>query len=153
MTRKRFILLLLFILTMAAFGIGFGGNSFILYLDVPSFILVPIMPYLIASFIYPFREQKKFNREIFIKDGSGDRKKLKNAVAFYSLLKRLTIISTLFTTLIEFIGIMGELSAIKLPDTFGAYFGVLSITIFYATIFILAIVEPLKGAAEKKLNS
>lgn len=148
MTKKRLLFLILFVLAMGAWGIGFGGNSFYYYLDLPSLAFVPILPYLVSSFIYPFSEQKKFKKEIFTPVGTGDKKELEKAIAYFELLKKLTISSAVLASLIGLIGILGELSNIS---TVGKWVGVLLITVFYASIFILAVVEPLKGAAKKNL--
>lgn len=148
MTKKRFILLIAFILLLTTWGIIFGGNPFILFVDIPSLIFVPILPYVIASFIYPFGEQRRFNREIFKEVGTGNKLELERAIAFYKLIKRLVIVATILASLIGFIGILSNLEDL---DSIGKNFGVLSVTVFYASVYILAIVEPLKGIAQKNL--
>ncbi len=152
MNKKRFTFLLLFVVAMVVFGTCIGGNSILLYLDIPSLVLVPILPYIIASFIYPFNEQRKFNREIFAVNRPGDKQELLNAVNFYKLLRILTIFSAVFGTLIGFIGILGAFSSIENNDTFAQNFGVLSICSFYGIVYLIAIVEPLGAAAKKRLN-
>lgn len=151
MTRLRFILLVLFVLLVAFWAIGFGGSPFLLFMDVPSLIITPIVPYIMTSFIYPFRQQMEFNKEIFTKGSSPDKRVLEQAIAFLNLLKKLTILAAVFATFIGFIGIMGYLSDFTEPIKIGKNFGVMAIAPFYAVIFIFTVIEPLKGAAQKNL--
>jgi len=151
MTKLRFILLLVFVLLIALWGIMFGGNSPFLYWDVPSLVLTPITPYIIASFIFPFSLQKKINREIFKADGPSDKLILEKAIVFFNLLKKLTVLGAIVGAFIGFIGTMGFLSEMSEPVTIGRNIGVVSICPFYATIFTYAVIEPLKGVVQKKL--
>ena len=151
MTKTRFILLLLFLLLIILWGIIFGGNSVLLYMDIPSLIFTPLVPYLITSFIYPFSQQKEFNRAVFNKSENIDIKGNQQVIAFLKLLKNLTILGAVVGTFIGFIGIMGYLSELTEPVIIGRNFGVLAICPFYATVFIYAIIEPLRAVAKKNI--
>lgn len=151
MTKLKFILLLLFVLLVALWGIGFGGNPFLLYCDAPSLIITPIVPYIMASFIFPFSLQIRFNKEIFKTEGTPERPLLENALVFFNLLRKLTILGAILGTFIGFIGIMGYLSEMTSLVNVGRNIGVLALCPFYATVFIFAVVEPLKGVVKKKL--
>lgn len=150
MTKKRFIIQLLITIFIISWGIISGGNNFLLYVDTPTMIFVPIIPYIIATFIYPFGVQKVFYKEVFKSEGSGNKKELEQAIAFFTLLKKLTIAVTIVVSFVGIIGILGYMSD---TDTMflARNFGVVSIGIFYAAIFILVFIEPLKGAAKKNL--
>jgi hypothetical protein len=150
-SKKRFIIQVIIVLFMVLWGIMFGGNTVWLYWDVPSLILTPILPYIVASFVISFGEQREFFKEIFKKDGSPDRYKLKQAVIFFDMLKKLSIASAIVASFIGFIGIMGYLSEMTDAITIGRNIGVLAICPFYTAIFILTFIEPLKGAAKKNL--
>ncbi|QEN04579.1 hypothetical protein EW093_07635 [Thiospirochaeta perfilievii] len=151
MTKKRFIFQLLFLLLIISWGIAFGGNPFLLYLDTPSLIITPIAPYIVLSFIYPFSKQGEINREVFSNSEANNKVVLEQAIAFFELFKRLVILGAVLGTFIGFIGIMGYLSEMTEPSIIGRNIGVLAICPFYATVFIYAVIEPLKGVAKKKL--
>ena len=150
MTKKRFIIQLVLVILIITWGIVSGGNNFLLYVDAPTMIFVPIIPYIIATFIYPFGEQKVFYKEIFKPEGSGNKKELEQAITFFTLLKQLTIASTIVVSFVGIIGILGYMSDSE-TMFLARNFGVVSIGIFYVAIFLLVIVEPLKGAAKKNL--
>lgn len=148
MTKIKFTSIIILVLLMTTWGIIFGGNSISLYWDVPTILMVILLPYIVASLIYPFRDQIKFNKELFKEVGTGEKKELERAISFYELLKKLVIAATVLTTLIGFIGILAWLEDI---DSVGKNLAVMSITIFYSAIYLLAVIEPLKGAAKNNL--
>lgn len=151
MSKTRFIVSVILTLGLTLWGIIFGGNPLLLFLDSPSLVFVPIFPYIVTSFIYSPKEQRVFSREIFKPAGEGDKKELERAISFLDTLKNLTIVFAILATFIGFIGILGNLSQMSDITIFGRNFGVLSICVFYGIVFIAVVIEPLKGAAKKNL--
>ncbi|MBN2617729.1 MAG: hypothetical protein JXR64_05390 [Spirochaetales bacterium] len=148
MTKKRFVIQIIITMIIILWGVIIGGNSLLLYLDIPSLIFVPLLPYFIASFIYPFREQNEIIKEIFTTQGTGDRKKLEQAINFFTIQKKL-VVSAIFVA--TFIGGIGMLEGLSDASALPRYLGVLSISIFYGVIYILVVLEPLIGISKKKL--
>ncbi|MGL1892855.1 MAG: hypothetical protein OCD02_14580 [Spirochaetaceae bacterium] len=148
MTKTKYFISLLFALIIVFWGIISGGNSILLYLDIPTLIFVPILPFFISSFIYPFKIQREFNKEIFKPIGTGDKKSLEQAVSYYSLLRNLTIVGAIVAVFIGVIGMMANLEDIS---SVGRNTGVVCISIFYGVVFLLLVTEPLKGIAKRNL--
>lgn len=148
MSKVKYVLLVVFVLLIAVWGIMFGGNSPMLYVDVATFIIVPVFPWLIASFVHGFKEQGSYMREIFREDES-DLDILKKALTFFDMVKNLTIASAILASLIGFIGIMADVRDLT---QVGRNFGVLAITIFYTALYLLTVIEPMRGVIKKKLN-
>lgn len=148
MTKTRFIVSIIITLLITLWGVIFGGNNVLLYWDAPSFMIVPIMPYIIASLIYPPKEQIKFKKEVFKPAGDGDKKELEKAISFCNTFRNLVILFALIGAFIGFIGILGNIQNI---DNVAKSVGVMSICGFYAVIFIILLIEPLKAAAKKNL--
>lgn len=126
------------------------GSDVWLYGDAATAIFTPLLPYIIVSLIYPPKEQLSFHKEIFKPAGEGDKNELEKAIAYLKTYRNLVISSSAIAVFIGFVGIMSNLENIS---SVGKNFGLLSLTIFYAAIFITAVIEPLKGAAKKSLIS
>lgn len=148
MSRVKYSFLALFVVLMTICGISFGGNSLFLYIDLPTFIFVPVLPWLVSSFIHSFKEQKSYLQVIF-GDNSSDPSVLKRSDDYFRLLKNLTISSAILACLIGFIGMLADLRDLT---QVGRNFGVVVITIFYTALYLLVVIEPIRGIIRKKLH-
>lgn len=150
MTKTKFLLSFIIVIFLLFLGIFFIGNSSTLYLDISSLILGLLIPYIIISFIYTPKEQINFNKEIFTPIGSGDKKLLKTALLYFKSFKTLLISCTVTVTLMTFIAMMANLED---TASIGPNLAVMLIVPFYISIFMLVVIEPLRTAAEKNLET
>jgi len=149
MTKLRFIIGVLFIFLLVGLSFLVAGNSIALIVDIASFVLVIIAPYILISLIYSPREQIRMTGEILSGSDSVDTALLNQALSYLGSLRSIIIVSGVLWTLLGTIGILINLAD---PQALGPNFSVALITIIYALIYILAVIEPLRASAEKKLD-
>lgn len=150
MTKLKLIILNIFVLLIVGLAIGVSGSPFLLFIDTPSFILVPIFPYIISTFTYSFKTQHLMSKEVFKKPGEGDKKVLNQAKSYIKLLQQLSIAAAVLGFFMGFIGMMGNLESIS---SVGRNTGVALISIFYGIYFNFALVIPIKGIIQKNIDS
>ena len=150
MTKLKFFLNLVFMAVMFVLSVVFTGNSPALFVDVASLILGIILPYIIISFIYSPSEQSALLGEILGAGGKQDEGQLKKALVYLKCFKKLLIYSGIVWTIMGAIGIGAHLEG---PEVLGLNFGVLMIIPLYIALFLVMVIEPLRGTAEKKLHS
>lgn len=148
MTKLKFIIGILFILFLIALGFLVAGNSILLIVDTVSLVVAIVAPYILISFIYSPAEQIKMTREILSNKKIYDKKMLTQGLAYLGSLKNMIIVSGILWTLLGGLAILANLND---PESIGPNFSVALITFIYALIYILAVIEPLKASAEKKL--
>jgi hypothetical protein len=148
MTKLRFILGFSIPLALFITGMIVSGNIVPLYVDPLSFVFSVIIPYIIITLIYTPTEQVKMTGMILNSQGE-DLKVLKGAVNYLNSLKRMIIACTVATFLLGMIGLLAHLDT---PENLGRNLAVALICVFYSALYILIVIEPLRGAAEKKLN-
>jgi len=145
--KTRFIIGIIVSLLFFAVGIVGAGNSFGLYCDPLSLLFAVILPHILISFMVPFSMQKRLMGEILSKE-KGDGPTLKEGVAYLKSLKRMIISCTVATMILGIIGILAHLED---PQAIGPNFAVALIALFYSSLYILIVIEPLRLAAETKL--
>ncbi|MBN2658691.1 MAG: MotA/TolQ/ExbB proton channel family protein [Spirochaetales bacterium] len=150
MTKLKFIIGIVFILFLIALGFFMSGNSLALIVDLISFVVAVVAPYILITFTYSPAEQIRMTGEILSNDGSADKKILNQGLAYLASLKSMIIISGILWTLLGGIAILANMTD---PDSIGPNFSVALITFIYSLVYILAVIEPLKASAEKKLVS
>lgn len=147
MSKVKYILLVVFVLIIALFGIVFSGNNPLLYWDVPTLLFVPILPWLITCFIHSFKDQGEYLKMVLSEDN--DKDILKRALLYFNLIRNLTIASAILACFTGFIGVLANLDDITIV---GRNCGVVVITIYYTALYLLVVIEPLRGVTKKKLN-
>lgn len=149
MSRLKLILMILFVLVIVSVTILIAENSLWLYVDGVTLILVLAIPYLAASFLYPFSEQKEIFAALFSREPGGDKKVFRKALEFFRLLKRMIVAGSV---VILFIGTIGILAHLEDLDSVGRNFGVAFVTVFYCSLIMLVLIEPLIGIVRKKIS-
>ncbi len=149
MTKIRFFSNILSALSIICFIIVYTGNSLYLFIDISSLVFVIIIPYFIISFVFSPIDQIRFFKEIMNRGISIDRKCLEQAKVFHKYLKNIIIICTVAVTTMKSIGFLANLDD---PAFIANNFAFTLIAPFYASLYILTVVEPLKASIEKKLN-
>lgn len=146
MTKLRFILNIILILFFTVAAVIFSGNTLLLYVDIASLILAIGLPFLVISMIFPLSDQRSFYRAIFNRS-TDDKAVLSKSVEYLKSYKRILIYNTFIWTIMGAVGIAVHLEG---PEVLGLNFGVLMIIPFYTAIFLLAVIEPLRAAAQSK---
>lgn len=149
MSKLKFFLLVFFVILLIAVAIVLAGNSLLLFIDGLTLVFIPILPYLVASYIYSFREQKEIYGAVLSKGKPLSKAILKKAYDFFLLLRRLMLVSTLLTSFLGFIAILSNLESLEVV---GRNLGIVFVTIFYLGLVLLAVVEPLIGVTKKKIS-
>ncbi|MDC7220903.1 MAG: hypothetical protein PQJ59_13290 [Spirochaetales bacterium] len=118
-----------------------------MYFDPASFIMAIFVPHVLISFMTPPSEQKKMIHEILTKE-EGKEKILKKSLSYLNTLKQMIICSSFAAMILGVIGIMANLTDTSI---IGPNMAVALIVMFYAALYILVVIEPLRLTAEKKL--
>jgi flagellar motor component MotA len=145
--RFRVVLSVVITVVFFAAGIWMTGNPLFVYIDLFTFLFVPLLPHFLLSLIVPLSEQRVLLREVLSRENR-DREILRKAAACLVSLKRMVITSTVATMVMGTIGIMVNLED---PHALGPNLAVALISLFYGTVYILAVIEPFRLAAETKL--
>ena len=146
--KTRFIIGVIISLLVFAAGIFGAGNFFGLYIDPFSFLFVILLPYILISFMVPFSKQRLLIGEILSKEG-GEKALLEEGIIYLKSLLRIIISCTIATMVLGVIGILAHLED---SETVGRNFAVALIGLFYASVYIMIVIEPLRLAAELKLS-
>ncbi len=144
----RFFVAILVILLFFSAGIIMAGNPLYLYADLLSLIFALFIPHIILSFRTPLSAQRELFGEILsAHPSSADT--LQKSLSFLRSLKTMVISCSLATFLSGVIGMMANLEYIA---DLGPNTAVCLIAAFYAALYILAVIEPLRLAAEMKMT-
>ncbi|MBB6480215.1 MotA/TolQ/ExbB proton channel family protein [Spirochaeta isovalerica] len=149
MTKLKFIIGIIFMLLFIGLVMILAGNSILLIVDIASFVITVAVPYILVSLIYSPKEQNRMVSGI-LSTLPADRQLLKKGIAYLNSLKTLIVLTGLLGTLLGTISILVNLEN---PDALGPNFSVALITVLYAIMYVIIIIEPLKASAEKKLVS
>lgn len=149
MTKFRFLTILALVPLLFWATAFASGLPIALFIDLPSFLLAVVLPFLILSVIHPWSRQRAFLREIFRREGPGDRKLLQGALAWAESFKRVVIYGAATWTIVGAIGIGTHLEA---PDEVGANAAVMLLVPLYAALLLLTVAEPLRAGAAAKLQ-
>jgi flagellar motor component MotA len=145
--KLRFFMGIGFVIAAFVAAILLSGNYLGYYFDPFSLMIAIIFPHVLISFMTPLSEQKKMISLILSQEPSGE-KTIHRAISFLSALKRMIICSSLGSIMLGTIGVLAHLGD---TSKVGPNSAVVLITIFYAALYILAVIEPLRMAAEKSL--
>lgn len=148
MSKSKFIVSIIITLTLTITGAVSVLNNLWLYVDAPSFILVPILPYIIVSLIHSPKEQSIYLKELFKPGTDGDKLVLEKCLSYLETFRRLVIV---FAFVAAFIGFIGMLANLEDVTSVGRNTGVVCISIFYCFMFLAIVIEPLRGSVKKKL--
>jgi flagellar motor component MotA len=148
MTKMKFFGSLAFVAAIFVLSVFFTGNSPALFIDIASLILGIFVPWIVVSFIYAPSEQRALTGAILEVRGHRDEQQLKRALAYLKSFRKLMIYSGIIWTITGAIGISAHLEG---PEVLGMNFGVLMIIPLYISLFLVMVIEPLRGTAEKKL--
>ncbi len=140
MKSKLFIISLIVVLFFgtAVYLAGYIGW----YIDLPSFILVIILPYIAASVIFPPVEQKKYFRTLSGGIGVKDAVLTDRGLLF---LKTLSSFSAGCTVVSVFIGLIAVLANISDKKIIGPGIAVTLICPFYYSLFYVMFILPFRG--------
>ncbi|MDR0306293.1 MAG: hypothetical protein LBI42_05575 [Chitinispirillales bacterium] len=124
-----------------------SGGSPLFFINLPSFIIVGILPFLFVSTIFGFKEMA-WAFSITLKK-EVDKEELLNALNFFKYFGKTIWIASLIAVLIGVItilGFLGDMSAL------GQNLSIALISILYSALFNIVIIIPFTVFIKKKMN-
>ena len=145
----RFIVAIPVILLFFSLGIMMAGNPLYLYADLLSLVFAIFIPHIILSFRTPLSIQRKIIHELLSDEADTSSTALSKGISYLRSLKTMIMSCSLAAFLSGVIGMMANLEYIA---DLGPNTAVLLIAAFYAALYILTVIEPLRLAAEMKIT-
>jgi flagellar motor component MotA len=141
----------LFSLLVCAIGItctmfATGGSAWN-YLDLPSFIMAGLLPFLFVSVLFGFKNMAQAFAVPLKKDGEKDA--LMQALRFFKMYAKATWFAVLIAVII---GVVGTLATLDDLSNIGPYFALALVSPLYCGIINMAIVIPFTVFIKKHLK-
>lgn len=143
--RKIYPVSLIVFFVLVALGIVFSGPGFVVYLNIPSLVVVIGFP---ASLLLATHSLREIGAAFRASRSGTGRGELQAAVVFFSAMQRYVLWSGVLATMIGVIAILSTLGAGEHVGMGGA---IALITVFYSIMLNLAVALPFRHAAEKRL--
>ena len=126
-----------------------SGGSVWYFLDVPTFILTPVLPLILMLGIFSPREML----DSFRCAGAAERTEaeIRKASVFFTTFHRLIIISGLLATMLGVVMILVIYPSEHFNANIGRYMAVCFLSLVYPLFFIMTLTVPFTSALKKKL--
>jgi len=143
----RYWLSLIVFLIGIVFTSLFSGNNILMYVDIPSLLIVGIIPFLFVSILFGFKEMVLFFSVSFKKEI--EKEKLTEALDFFKIHGKTTWIAGIIAVIIGIIGIL-----VNLEDkaAIGPNVALILISILYSGIINVIIVTPFIIFIKRKMR-
>lgn len=147
--KKAYIVYLAAVVGICIVMILISGGKVWYFLDVPTFILTPVIPLILMLGHYSPREML----DSFLCAGAADRteSEIRKALVFFTTLHRLIIISGLFATMLGVVMISVVYPSENFNSNFGKYMAVCFLSLVYPLFLIMTVTVPFESALKKKL--
>ncbi len=133
-------------LLLFAAGILLAGNPIGIFVDPASLLFALFVPHILISFTIPLSRQRQIIHGLLSNERM-ERTLQAQGVIYLNSLKRMVICCTIGTIILGMIGILANLEDMA---SVGPNMAVCLIVSFYAAVYILAVIEPLRLAADAK---
>lgn len=141
---RYFIFLVLFFTGFVS-AVLVGGGNILPYLDLPSFIVVGLFPFLFVSVLFGFREMKAAYATALQKEPEADR--VSKALVFFNVYGSAIWVMGMVSVLI---GLIGMLRNLEDPSAIGPNMALALLSIHYSGILYLLVVLPFVFILRKK---
>jgi len=147
--KKTYIAYLIAVIGICIAAVLFSGGKIWYFLDVPTFILTPVIPLILMLGHYSPREML----DSFLCAGAADRTEpeIRRALVFFTSLHRLIIISGLFATMLGVVMILVIYPSEHFNSNIGKYMAVCFLSLVYPLFLIMTVTVPFESALKKKL--
>jgi flagellar motor component MotA len=133
----RYLISLVLFLTGAISAILLGGGRINVFLDIPSFLIIGILPFLFVSILYGFKEMGLAFSTAF--ENNADKEQLKKAINIFKIWGKTIWITSLIAILI---GVMLMLVFLEDKNAIGPNLAVALISVLYAALLYVLIIIP-----------
>jgi hypothetical protein len=145
---KRYWISILILAAGIVFLVVIAGQSLLPLLDIPSFIITVVTPFLFVSILFGFKETcRAFST---IRKNEKDHDVLMNALAFFKLYGKTTWFSAIIAA---FAGGIGMLANLEDPACIGPNMALALVVLFYCGVIQLIIVIPYTVLIHKQLGN
>ncbi|HPA71853.1 MAG: hypothetical protein KBA61_12380 [Spirochaetes bacterium] len=147
--KKTYIVYLAAVVGIYVAAVIISGGSIWYFLDVPTFVLTPVLPLILMLGHFSPREML----DSFRCAGTAERSEAetRKALVFFTTLHRLIIISGLLATMLGVVMILVIYPSEHFNSNIGKYMAVCFLSLVYPLFLIMTITVPFTGALRKKL--
>jgi flagellar motor component MotA len=141
----RYLLSLLVFLAGFVFAVLVAGQSFLPLIDLPTLIVVGLIPFLFVSVLFGFKEMKAAYTTALQKEPDADR--VTKSQGFFNIFGSAIWIMGMVSVIIGFIGMLSHLDD---TPSIAPNMALALVSIFYSGILYLAVVFPFTLMLKKK---
>jgi len=146
---KRYLISILIpVIVGIVFPVVISGQSLLSLLDIPSFIITVVTPFLFVSILFGFKEMRR--AFAIIRKSENEHDALMSALAFFRVYSKATWISAIIAAFTGGIGIYSHLDD---PASIGPNLALALVVLFYCGVVQLAIVMPYTVLIHKQLGN
>jgi flagellar motor component MotA len=157
--KTKLIISLILILGCAAIGIYFSGGECLTFIDIPTFMCVDILAFLILLASWPIKDIGRAFSKPF--SGEATPADLRKAREFFSSLRRALVWAGILAVVLGFVLILKQLpvtgsasasaSTVFSMERLGANMAVTILSIFYTAASVIVLCLPFESAARRRL--
>lgn len=147
--KKMYIVYLAAAVGIYIVAVIISGGSVWYFLDVPSFILTPVLPLILMLGHFSPREMLDSFRCAGAAEST--EAETRKALVFFTTFHRLIIISGLLATMLGIVMILVIYPSEHFNSNIGKYMAVCFLSLVYPLFFIMTVTVPFTGALKKKL--
>jgi flagellar motor component MotA len=145
---KRYLLSLLVLTAGLVYAAIVEGGNLLRFLDLPSFLITVIIPFLFVTILFGFKETHRVFA--IIRKNENDHDTLLKALKFFNVYSKATWVSAIIAVITATVGILLNLEN---KSVIGPHMAFAFVTLLYCGMVQLAIILPYKVSIHKQLGN